>query len=134
MIKLVSRDVAEQEVDKWLDFKGVTERKREKQKDNIESLVDSVEAGLLTLNEDHSFTQKLLMPLDGEMPVKELIFKARVPVSVFQTQLQGVKAGGDPLGVVMAYIAGLTNKPKGVIRALDSDDYAVSSAIAIFFM
>lgn len=130
----ITREVAEAEVNKWLDFKGVTERKREKQKDNIESLIDSVESGQLILNDDHSFTQVLSVPMNGEIPVREIKFKPRVPVSVFQIQLQGIKAGNDPLGVVIAYISGLTGLPKGVVRALDSDDYAVASAIAVFFM
>lgn len=133
-MRVVSRETAELEVNKWLDFKGVTERKREKQKDNIEFLIDSVESGLLILNEDHSFTQVLIVPFENEIPIKEIKFRARCPVSVFQKQLQGIKASNDPLGVVMAYISGLTGQPKGIIQALDSDDYGVASAIAVFFM
>jgi hypothetical protein len=129
----VAREVAINDVNRWLDYKVVSERKRESLKDSIETLVDAVEDGLLIVNDDHTIIQNLRIVPDGEEPIKSLTYKPRLKVSEVHMQLANVKST-DADGRVCAYIAALTTKPKGIIRALDTEDYGIGQAIAIFFL
>ena len=130
----VALDVAIEEVNKWLDYKRVNDKKRESYKENIETLVDAVADGYLRLNqEDHKFILELKFPTDGESPVKSLEFKPRIKVSQVHQHLQGVKST-DADGRLLAYVAALTSQPSGIIKGLDTEDYNVALAIAIFFL
>jgi hypothetical protein len=129
----VSIDVATEEVNKWLDYKKVNEKKREAYKDNIDALVQGVCDGILILNEDNTFTHNLQFPIEGEMPIHKLDYKPRLKMSTVHNHLQGVKpSDGD--GRVCAYIAALTSKPKAVVKDLDTEDYSIGQSIAIFFL
>lgn len=129
----VSLDVAKKEVDKWLDYKCVNEKKRESYEEQIEILIDAIADGILTLAEDNTLVHKLLFPLEGELPLSELKYKPRIKVSTIQAHLNGVKSK-DADGRLCAYVAALTSKPKAVIQGLDTEDYSVSQSIAIFFL
>lgn len=129
----VSREQAKQEVESWLDFKKIGEKKRESQEAQIESLVDAVAEGDLVLKEDKTFVQVLKFPTQGDIPIKELEYKPRLSMMNIHSQLEGVKSS-DGDGRVLAYVAALTGKAKQIIRNLDSEDYNVSQAIAIFFL
>jgi hypothetical protein len=47
--------------------------------------------------------------------------------------MQGVKAS-DGDGRVCAYVAALSSQPKEVIKHLDTEDYAIATAVAVFFL
>jgi hypothetical protein len=128
----VTESIAKKEVEKWLDFKKVSSRKREEYKAYIEALTYAVQDGDLILNEDNSFTQVLKFPL-GDGSVKELTYKPRVTVSELRDATKGL-AAGDAEGRLAAYCAALTNQPKGVFYGLDSEDNGIAQAIAIFFI
>ena len=72
MDKLVNKEKALEEVERWLDFKGVKDSKREKSKDLIDILVDAVCDGFLVLDTDHCWIQSLTFPLENEQPVRTL--------------------------------------------------------------
>ncbi len=129
----VSADVATKEIDKWLDYKHIKEKKRESFKEQIEALIDAVADGNLILNEKHELVQTLTFPLDGDLPLKELNYKPRLKVSTIHQHLNGVKST-DADGRICAYVAALTSKPKDVIKGLDTEDYSIAQAIAIFFL
>lgn len=129
----VERQVAESEVQKWLDFKRIGDKKREAQKPQIEVLVDAVEDGDLVLDEQMVFVHTLKFPLMNEQPVKELSYKPRLSVLDIHSKLEGVKSS-DADGRVLAYVAALAGKPRQIIKSLDSEDYAISQALAIFFL
>jgi hypothetical protein len=132
---LVTLDVAEQEINKWLDHKRIREKKREAQKDNIETLVAAVADGDLVYDEEsHQLVQTLLCDYGNEVPFRELRYDARLNMGKVRKNLKGVKITDDSLGYIMAYISTLTNKPKAMIDALDSDDYKIGQAIAGFFI
>ena len=131
--KKVSVDIAKEDVDKWLDYKRVKEKKRESYKEQIEALVDGVADGNLILNEKHELVQTLIFPLEGELPLKELNYKPRLKVSTIHQHLSGIKAT-DADGRICAYVAALTSKPKDVIKGLDTEDYSIAQAIAVFFL
>lgn len=131
--KKVSRDVAEKEITKWLDFKRVNDKKRETQSDSVDVLIDAVADGFLTLNDNHTLVHNLIFPIEGELPVRELEYKPRLKVSTVHTHLNGVKSS-DADGRVCAYVAALTSRPKDVIKGLDTEDYSISQSIAVFFL
>ncbi len=129
----ISPDIAEEEVDKWLDYKHVSESKRETNKAQIEVITNAIADGYLTLNEDHSFTQHLNFPTEGDAPVTELQFKPRLRVKQIHSHLKGVKAD-DIDARLAAYVGALTSQPNAVIKGLDTEDYSIAQAIALFFL
>ncbi len=130
-MEAISKEVAIIEVEKWLDFKKVKPKKREAYKDAIESIADAMCEGSLVLNEDFSLTQTLDFPIGAEKQFKSLDFKPRVDVSTIQTQMNGV-TGADAR--ILGTIAALTDKAKGIISKMDTEDYSVASSVAIFFL
>lgn len=131
----ISRELAELEIEKWLEYKKVSDRKKEAYKDGIETLIDSVCEGLLVLRpEDHVLEQTLKIPIgSGDTEIKKLEFKPRIKISSVHNHLAGVKSS-DGDGRLCAYIAALTSKPKDIIKGMDTEDYSVGQSIAVFFL
>lgn len=130
----VSREVAEQEVYAWLDYKKVSTKKRESYKEHTDTLVDAIVDGYLSLNKDDmSFEHTLKFPTEGEMLLTKLTYKPRLKVQTVHLHLQNVKSN-DADGRLCAYIAALTSKPKELVKHLDSEDYSIGQSIAIFFL
>lgn len=132
MIKL-PKDVAEQEVIKWLDYKKVTESRREEKAEQIKALTNAISDGQVILNEDYTLQQVLLSEVGLEVKIKELKYKARLSGAQIQAHLQGVKPN-DIDGRLYGYIAALTSQPKEIIRNLDTEDLYVAQTIAFFFL
>lgn len=132
---VLSRDLAEKEVKSWMDFKQVSARKREQKNivEAVEKMINAFEDGILVLNPDNfDITQKLLFPMGVDTKTNQLVFKARTPYSKIQNELKGLAV--DDIGkFVPAYIAASTGEPKAVIAAMDTEDFAIASAIATFF-
>lgn len=129
----LSREAAKSEVDKWLDFKRYRESKREENKDSIEQLINAVSDGLLILNEDHSWTQKLIFPLGENSEVKTLKYKPRLNSKLTEPHLKGIK-GTDIDARLIGIIAALTDTSKAVIANLDTEDKGIAQTIAVFFL
>ena len=130
---VISKDIAQIEVEKWLDHKKIGSKKRELQKDNIDTLIDAIAEGALVLKDDCTLVHTLKFPTDGELSIKVLEYKPRIKMETIQVHLQGVKAA-DADGRVNAYIAALTSKPKDLIKKLDTEDYSICQSVAIFFL
>lgn len=129
----VAREVAEAEIGKWLDYKKISDSRRESNKDSIESLVVAVMSGTLVLNDDMNLEYSLNFPIGEEQKIDKLIFKPRLKVGTVHKHLQGVKAT-DADGRILAYVAALTSTAKAVVEAIDTEDYAVCTSVAIFFL
>lgn len=132
----VSKEVAQKDIESWLDFKQVSEKKRESNKDSIESLIEAISEGILSLSDDHKIIHKLKSPIenkDGDVTVESLEYIPKLKVKNTISYLQGVK-GTDVDGRLVAYVCALTSKPSSVIREMDTEDYSVSQSIAIFFL
>jgi hypothetical protein len=132
-MKKVSEELARQEVEQWLQFKRVDADKIEENKDQIESLVKAISNGHLEMGENYVFKQTLKFPLQNEQSVTELTYKPRVTIADIKTRTQNVKSG-DMYGLIVAHIAALTSENSAVVLKLDTEDYKVASAIAIFFL
>ncbi len=133
MEQIIDKETAENEVGKWLDFKKVKDVKRESSKDTIESLIEAVQYGQLTLKDDMSWEQKLDFPIPGDEPLTTLTFKPRITVRETHAKTKNVKAA-DVDGRIAALVAALTGKNTALIISLDSSDYSVSTSIALFFL
>lgn len=126
-------DIAEQEVLSWLDYKKIDELQRENQEDQIKSLISFVQNGYLELNEDKSFTHKLKFPVGEGESTSELKYKARLTEREISQKLHGVKSD-DGDGRLLAHVQALTGQAKGIIAALDKEDFKIARAIAVFFV
>jgi hypothetical protein len=129
----VNKEMASEEVNSWLDAKKISSKKREVQADTIETLIDAVMEGHLTLKEDKSFDMALKFPLEGEQPLNVLNFKSRIKTETVARHLQGVKPS-DVDGRLLAYVAALTSQTKALIGKLDTEDQSLAQAIAVFFV
>ena len=129
----VSREIAEADVQRWLEAKRIRQTKRESLKEYIESLVLEIMDGFITIDENCNLTQKLRFPIGLHENVKELNFETRLKVLDVNPFLQKV-AQGDNDGRVLAYILAATKQPLGFIQALDTEDLGVSQSIAVFFL
>lgn len=129
--KKLSREVAEQEVNAWLDFKKVRDRKRESSEDSIESLVYGFMDGDLVMDsESKEITLKLQFPIGGS--INELKFKPRLRLNDVHSHLKNVKSS-DVDGRILAYVCALTGQNSGIISNMDSEDYSIAQSLAVFF-
>lgn len=129
----VSREVAEKDVQRWLEAKRVRQSKKTLLADNIEVLVEEVMEGFISIDDDCNLTQKLRFPIGLHENIKELNFKSRLKVLEINEFLKNVKQG-DNDGRVLAYILAATEQPLGIIQSLDTEDLGVSQSIAVFFL
>ena len=130
----VARDVAELEIEAWLDHKKVKSKKRESLSDNIEALVEAVEEGVLSFDEDSGeLVQRLEHPVGENGYLKELRYKPRLKVGQVHRHLKGLDSG-DLDGRMKAYICAITNQSSELIGGMDSDDYGIPNSIVVFFL
>jgi len=133
----VERSVAERDVRGWLDFKNISDRKRTDNNDQIEALIEAVQDGAISIDEQSKeIIQKLRIPIkndEGETTVESLTYVPRVKVYELHDKLEGVK-GSDVHGMVLAYASALTKQKKVVLKHMDSGDYSIAQTISIFFM
>lgn len=129
----VALEVAEVEVTKWLDFKKISQAKREANKESIDTLIGYVCEGVLSITDDKKIIHELMFPLEKEQPLGKLEYKPRIHAGAIQRHLQGVK-GNDVDGRLTAYAAGIAGQPKEIIKALDTEDYSIAMSVAVFFM
>jgi hypothetical protein len=127
-------DIATKEVNKWLDFKKVSPSKREAKADEIKQMAEYISEGYLVLKDNMHFTHNLKFPLETEdNTLSVLNYKARVDAKTIHVQLQGVKPT-DVTGMLHAYAAAVSGSPKGVIQGLDTEDLAIATTVAHFFL
>lgn len=134
MAVVVSKEVAEAEVNSWLEKKKIFDSIKEQNRDQIDLLVEAVSNGTLTLDGNtFEFTHKLLHPFGVDEKVTALTYKSRLNDRMLKPKLNGVKAN-DGDARLLAYIAALTDQPRGILEEMDSLDKKIAMAIAIFFL
>ena len=132
--EVISLDVAQAEIDKWLDHKRVNTKKREANQSTIESLVMAVQAGRLTFNdESKKLVQTLDFPLGKNNDVKTLEYHSRIGVGTIHKHLKGLNSN-DADGRLLSYVSALTSQSKALIGNMDTEDYSVGQSISIFFL
>lgn len=142
MKTVIAWDVAEADINAWLDKKKVGEKTRETNKDYIETLIEAVSNGTLTLDKDdeksnkagtYKFKHTLLFPFEGDAAKDSLEYECRINDRMMKPNLNGVKLG-DGDGRFNALIATLTRQPRTLIEQLDTADKKIAMAIGIFFL
>lgn len=134
MQEKVTKEIATKEVTAWLDYKRTKEAQRESLKGQIDTLVEAVMFGDVSINPDTQvITHKLIVPEATDKLYTELEYKPRISVGELQKASTNVKAT-DFDGKVVAYISALTGKGISHIQKLDSEDFKIGQAIALFFM
>jgi len=130
----VARDVAELEIESWLDHKKVKSKKRESNADQLERLVEAVQDGVLKFDEANGHLVQILnFPIGDNDQIKELSYKPRLKVGESHRFLKGY-ASDDMDGRMLAYVCAITNQPKNILTGLDTDDYGVANSIVVFFL
>lgn len=130
----VSETVARKDVDRWLDYKRVGDRKREDNASAIDGMVAAVQDGQLIISEEgHEIVQNLKFPIGNDGNTKELKFKARLSIKDRNRKLKGTKAT-DTAEYLVALIAALANTNKAVIEEMDTEDHNIAQNIALFFI
>ena len=129
---VVSDEMAQAEIESWLDFKKIDEAQREDQESAIKALISYVKSGNLELNADKSFTHNLKFPIETA-GISKLTYKARITEREITQKLHGIK-GDDGDGRLAAHIAALTGEVIGIVRAMDKEDFKIARSIAVFFV
>jgi hypothetical protein len=132
----IAREVAETEIEKWLEVKKIHKSTRESYKDNIDLLIESIMRGDLTYEpKENGFIHKLCHPLDnGEVTtIDTLTYKGRLNDKMLNPYTKGI-AATDGFARLDAIICALTGQARGIINSLDSIDKKIAMAIAVFFI
>lgn len=130
MENVVTREVAERELNGWLEFRRVSDRRRENFEEQVETLIDAICSGIVTITSDNEILMKLQYPSDL---CKELKFKSRLTVRDLRTRLANVKAS-DGDARIEAYLIALTGTTQGAIGLMDTADYSLASSVVVFFL
>ncbi len=133
MSQLVTIEQATEEINGWLDYKKVSEQKRELRSANIKTLIAAMAEGDLSLRDDKTFVQQLKVPFGKDIIIDTLEYKPRVHIGLIHQHLQNVKSD-DPDGRLLAHIAALTGKPKATLVKMDTEDHDIAQSIAYFFL
>lgn len=132
MERKLAPEVAQAEVEKWLDWMKIMPGQREKHQDEIDILIEAVSYGNLELSEDMTWTQHLLFPFGEEIEIKNITYKKRINDKLMEPYLKGVKAtDGD--GRILAYKACMTGLEKALVKVVDPQDGRVLNALTAFF-
>lgn len=131
---VLAPEVAQAEVQRWLDFKRINEKKREEKKESIESLVSYFEDGTLELQEDYTIKQTLKFPIGANEAVKELTFKPRLTVKEINNAKNKNAKGFDTDSYITDRMAALTGVNRELLLNLDTVDAGVCNTIVVFFV
>lgn len=127
-------DQAEKEVEGWLAFKKVSEKRRKNFAVHIRNLIEGICLGKLIIDQETKvITQKLDFGIGKGEAIKELKFQPRLKLAKINQSLKGLDQN-DPDVRVVAHIAALTGQVNAVINELDSEDAVWAEAIAVFFL
>lgn len=131
---VLTNEIATEEVNRWLSYKKISDKKREEKKDSIESLIGYFEDGTLELREDCTIVHLLKFPVGTNDYIKQLEFKPRLT----QKDINAVKNKNaktvDTDSFIMDRLAALTGVARELLNNLDTTDMSVCQAIAVFFI
>lgn len=141
---LVSRELAEKELEKWYDYRNVPEELRIEVDDESESdfmyerVLKAAMAGRLQFEEEtgnliYTLKDPLVKQESKEVYLNTLTIKPRYRRSELDQHLKGVKAK-DIEGRTRAYMSAITGVDKGLLGRLWNSDYDLIEAVYILFL
>lgn len=129
----VAKEVALKEVENWLDFNYIPQSEREEKRKDVEAIADAISTGLVVIDpETFDLKQILNCPVKSDIETTELIYKSRLQTEEQQKQLRGVLTS-DGMGMIFAYAAAATGKPKAFFGKLITADTKLMQKIVVFF-
>lgn len=131
--QIVNIDTATADVNRWLTCKRISGKRQEKLKENIDELISLVSDGSLVINDDCLIVQELLFPIGNNGEVKKLTWKPRLTL-VDISRASSASSKFDLQDHIASRIAAATSTPLQLIKNMDTEDKAVSDAIAVFFI
>lgn len=123
-------ELAEKEVTAWLDRKKIMPLKRSALKYQIDTLIEAIQYGIISMDGTGKINHSLSFPIDT---LDSLEYKARVSPDAILKALNSLKSNSADSRTI-AYIAELTGQASGIISKLDPVDMNVAGSIAVFFM
>ena len=130
----INVETAAEDVKRWLDFKNVRPSKRQANASYVNELVESVMYGDITIGDDCKITQTLKAPMlapDGSTVLDKIVYKPRVMVKEMSACLTG--NSNNDMEATIAMGAAISGQPLAYMARLDSCDFAVVTAIVVFF-
>lgn len=130
---MIAREIAESEVNGWLDYMGISASLKEKHNPSVEKMIDAVEAGTLVINDDKTLLQKMVYPFGAETKITELKYKPTLTVG----EVNNHKASLDitnPQFSTFAYLGASTGQPVSVLFKMDIRDFKLCDNIVLFFI
>jgi hypothetical protein len=134
MSEMISAEVAEKELQEWLEKNYISEEKQESFQESVKIIKSAIQKGRLILQEDGKLKMNLISPIGSvASPVNELVFNARVNRKMVMPHLNGVKADNNDMRL-LAYMAASTGKNKTILMELMPEDQVLADNITVFFV
>lgn len=133
---MIAPEVATAEVNKWLDYKKLSEKRRTERKLSIDALVEAVSDGIISIDDDYNIKQPLIFPIadkEGNVALSEVVYKPRLTYLELEKYTKGI-AADDVDGKIFAYGAALTGKAIGLLKKMETEDFILLQKIALFFI
>lgn len=125
MKELISKEVATEQVNEWLDGKRVDPLTRTEKVQAVNKLVSAVMYGQLVIHTDGSLTHKLIYPVGDKT---EFNYKGRLTVDEIEACM-----GVSTTSASKLYGAALTGENSGYIGKMDTADAGILNAVVVFF-
>lgn len=133
----VSKEVAQEEFQSWLDGKRVSSLIRDENEGLGKFIIGAICDGNIRIDEENVMEFKLPEPVmekDGNQPlIESLKFKPRLREIDLEAHLKGIKPD-DGDARLWAYIAAATGVAKGRLKHLYTNDATICKAIASYFL
>lgn len=130
----VSLEIAQKDINAWLDSKRISEKKRKDNEKVVDNLVSAVMEGNLVWDEEQKLLkQRLQWPVGENEELKHIEFKQRITQGDISARLRTAKSD-DAFAVMGVYISAITGQPIAILDKLDSSDYSIAQSVAVFFM
>ncbi|NRA92519.1 MAG: hypothetical protein HRU26_07510 [Psychroserpens sp.] len=135
----MTKELAQEEVNKWADGRRLSESKRKGYSDQLEAMVEAVMDGSLVIKSDNTMELNLQYPVESthgqetHVEKESLTFSSRLRYKDVKRFLRGVK-NDDAMGMVHAHICGLTKTEMAIIDSLEMVDLNTARSIATLFL
>lgn len=128
---VMPREEATKEVENYLNFKGMRQKRRKEKEEYINMIIDCVEDGTLSIDpETKVIKHKLIHKAGG---IDQFAYKPRLNQGKIANRLR-MSSSTDGHSAIACYVAELTDNNISVVGLLDTEDNVISQAVAMLFM
>lgn len=134
-MEVVSKVVAKQDLDNWLDFHEINEDQKKELAPNINIIIAAIQSGHVIIDPSTNvLTQKLKHPFGKEKTYNELSFKSTgLPIGEVENNKSAISKDSDNRNT-LAHLAVATGTAIEVLMKLSTKDFNTAAAIVIFFI